>query len=430
VALQTLRGYQSDEGGFSYWTRGQGDAAVTAYAIQFLKAAKEFIAFDDEITDDARQWLLKRQEKDGSWKNDSKLTAYIASTLSAEAPDQKVAESVGLALAYLRRLSFQPSEPYTTASIALAALQTGDKQLADAALNTLRSEVHYERDAAFWDLQTNTPFYSWGRPGRLEATAVAVRAFAAAGSDTELVDKGLLFLLRNKDRYGVWYSTQATVRVLDVFVRLLGSRQTDNPGSATIVVNGVSVGTVSFGTRQQPDNPVTVDLSKFLKPGPNRVEVLERKKTSTATVQLVENHYIPWSSSAPDLAAGPLRYSVRYSTKDAAISEAITVHVEAERIGFRGYGMMLAEIGLPPGAEVDRESLAAAIASSGFDLSSYDILPDRVIAYLWPRAGGTTFEFKFRPRYGIEARTPASKLYDYYNPDAYSILLPEQFKVR
>jgi hypothetical protein len=108
----------------------------------------------------------------------------------------------------------------------------------------------------------------------------------------------------------------------------------------------------------------------------------------------------------------------------------ITVHVEAERVGFRGYGMMLAEIGLPPGAELDRESMAAALASSGWDLSRYDILPDRVIVYLWPRAGGTAFEFKFRPRYGIQAKTPASRLYDYYNPDAYSILLPQQFNVQ
>ena len=63
--------------------------------------------------------------------------------------------------------------------------------------------------------------------------------------------------------------------------------------------------------------------------------------------------------------------------------------VHAERVGFRGYGMMLAEVGLPPGADVDRPSLDSAVSASGWDLQSYEVQPDRVVFYLWPRAGGT-----------------------------------------
>ena len=40
--------------------------------------------------------------------------------------------------------------------------------------------------------------------------------------------------------------------------------------------------------------------------------------------------------------------------------QEINCTVEAERIAFRGYGMLLAEIGLPPGADVDRASLEKA----------------------------------------------------------------------
>ena len=60
--------------------------------------------------------------------------------------------------------------------------------------------------------------------------------------------------------------------------------------------------------------------------------------------------------------------------------DAVSCTVEAERVGFRGYGMMLAEIGLPPGAEVERQSLDASMTASGYALGSYDILPDRVVA--------------------------------------------------
>jgi len=60
--------------------------------------------------------------------------------------------------------------------------------------------------------------------------------------------------------------------------------------------------------------------------------------------------------------------------------DAVSCTVETERVGFHGYGMMLAEIGLPPGAEVERQSLDAAMTASGYALGSYDILPDRVVA--------------------------------------------------
>jgi hypothetical protein len=57
---------------------------------------------------------------------------------------------------------------------------------------------------------------------------------------------------------------------------------------------------------------------------------------------------------------------------------------------------------------------------AGSSLSQYDILPDRLIAYLWPRyhGGATEFEFTFRPRLGLNAQSAPSVLYDYYKPEA------------
>jgi hypothetical protein len=91
--------------------------------------------------------------------------------------------------------------------------------------------------------------------------------------------------------------------------------------------------------------------------------------------------------------------------------------------------MMLAEIGLPPGVDVDRASLDQAVAAAGSALFRYDVLPDRIVAYVWPKAGGSQFLFKFRTRYGMNAQTPASSLYDYYNPEAQTVLQPIRFHI-
>ena len=101
---------------------------------------------------------------------------------------------------------------------------------------------------------------------------------------------------------------------------------------------------------------------------------------------------------------------------------------KVERVGIHGYGMMLAEIGIPPGAEVDRGTLQTA--KEDWAISQYDVLPDRVLVYLSPRANGVSFNFKFRPRFGLRAKSAASILYDYYNPDSVVVLPPSLFTVR
>ena len=91
--------------------------------------------------------------------------------------------------------------------------------------------------------------------------------------------------------------------------------------------------------------------------------------------------------------------------------------------------MLLAEIGIPPGADVSRESLEEALKND-WSLSRYDILPDRIIFYMWSKAGGTKINFKFKPRYGMKALTPASIVYDYYNEEAKAIVAPLKFEVK
>ena len=125
-----------------------------------------------------------------------------------------------------------------------------------------------------------------------------------------------------------------------------------------------------------------------------------------------------------------LRLTVQFDKLSANVGELVQCNVVAERIGFRGYGMLLAEIGLPPGAEVDRNSLEQAMKSSGWELNQYDVLPDRLIVYLWPRAGGTKFSFTFKPRFGLRALSAPSILYDYYNPEAHAVVEPSAFTIQ
>jgi hypothetical protein len=471
MGYERLLSYRTAGGGFSYWGKGDADLALTVYAIKFLSDAGEFVSVDDSVSQQALSWVLNQVKPDGHWaartwdgKEDplrsAMLTAYIARMIvssklamessGANSQALKTASlSVTRALAYLQPHLDSENEPYVISSYALAALGAGDNQAFAAAVERLRRLEHREGDSSYWSLETNTPFYGWGLAGRVETTALVLQALARAGDfdDSERVlSRGLLFLLHNQDRYGIWYSTQATINVLDAIAsltllrdnasNLLGSSA--GAGSkAEISVDGKQALAIALPPPNALTGPVDVDLSKFIASGNHRIEIHRPAGSSRASLQLLADYYLSWSHppAYSDLhqasnTSDALRLAVRFDKQSAEVGETVQCSVEAERIGFRGYGMLLGEIGLPPGADVDRASLESAMKASGWDINQYDVLPDRLIVYLWPRAGGTTFSFTFKPRFGLKALTAPSILYDYYNPEAHASVAPTQFTVQ
>jgi hypothetical protein len=467
AGYERLLGYRAESGGFSYWGRGEADLALTAYALRFLNDARDFIEVDEDVIERARKFILSQQQLDGRWvarywgeKEDAKRaalnTAFIARALAMEkkamGDDKALAAALSRALDYLAKRSEEIDEPYLIASYALAATDAGEKARAEKAIAKLRTLAREEAGTTYWSLESNTPFYGWGLAGRIETTALAVKALKRdremegrrdGERNDDLVNRGLLFLLRNKDRYGVWLSTQATINVLDTLISLneaevAGSGAT---GQAEIVVNGRRAFSIAMPPSGQLSNPITVDLSSFLGRGANRVEIQRSGNSSRVSAQVVETHYEPWAQGAAERRenirlhnSSALRLAVSYDKSEAKVGDEVTCSVVAERVGHQGYGqmfgMMLAEIGLPPGADVDRASLEQAAKESNRGLNHYDVLPDRVIVYLWPRAGGVKFSFKFKPRCGVKAQTSPSSLYDYYNPEARAVIAPTRFVVR
>ncbi len=466
-----LLSYQAEGGGFTYWGRSDSaDVALTAYALMFLHDAKEVIPVDDSVIEHAQSWLLKQMQPDGYWpahqywskdedaRRSAMLTAYVARVLAMTASRQTASPAhdnlstlsqrdLARAFAWLAPGTQQQDEPYLIASYALALLENGsadDQAAARRALERLQSLAHSEGNSAYWSLETNTPFYGWGRAGRLETTALVLEALERGAStqprgDPSLTGKATLFLLQNQDRYGLWYSTQATINVLRAMASAVApSSSAKAPASkASVLVDGKVAAAIDLPPGGDLSAPVTADLAKFLGPGEHRVEISRAGGAPDASVQLAAQYYVPWSAGAANESehrqkdsAEALRLAVTYDKKNSKIGEKVNCTVKAERVDFRGYGMMLAEIGLPPGAEVDRDSLDKAMTDSGWDINQFDVLPDRVIVYLWPRAGGTTFSFGFKTRFGINAETAPSVLYDYYNPDAQAIVMPTRLVAR
>ena len=472
LAYQRLLSHRADKGGFSYWGgKDAPDLALTAYSIQFLIDASKFTSVDPGVIGNALQWLLSQAKPDGHWasydwqgnenpQQSMLLTDFIARTLvesglTTAGPniDEKSAEAafaiIKKTLAHQWLDSDAANEPYALASYALTVRALGDAKAFAVTLDQLRKLEHREGDTSYWSLDTNTPFYGWGTPGRIETTALALQALAKANDprDNDLISRGLLFLIKNQDRYGIWYTTQATIGVLNAMASLTSIKDVAKPvvvnaavqSKAEIFVDGVAAVSLDLPAQNKIVAPVTVDLTKFIAPGKHTIEIRRAAGSARASVQVLADYYAPWGADAStndtdyhheDKTSDALRLTVTYDKHSAKVGDTIECSVDAERIAFRGYGMLLAEIGLPPGADVDRASLDDAMKAAGWTIGEYDVLPDRVVLYLWPRAGGTKFSFKFKARFGMKALSAPSSLYDYYNPQAQAVVAPTLFTVQ
>src|SRR5204862_3515735 len=111
----------------------------------------------------------------------------------------------------------------------------------------------------------------------------------------QLIDAGTLWLLQQKDHYGVWYSGQATVNVLEALLKGVDSfKPADRDATLNVTVNG-HVKPLQVSSRA--DAPVLLDISHFIQPGENTISVQGSGGLTAASVQVVADYYVPWAGT-------------------------------------------------------------------------------------------------------------------------------------
>lgn len=433
LGYKRLLNYREPDGGFSYYGNGSPDVALTAYILRFLQDASEFIDVNSDIIQEAEEWLSSMQRSDGSWASnqgarDDSLTAYVALALTIKDGGKAHADSVSRALKYLSDRPRFAGNPYALAAFALASSAAGNKAQATAALNQLSKHAIADRGGFYWKSEEVTPFSGWGFPGSIEKTAMAVLAFSNAGLDapdfSQFAAGGTRWLMGNKDQYGIWYSGQATVLALQAILKNFKIAEAGMPkNQIAVFVNGQPVHLAPASL--QSDAPAILDISGLVKAGENRIKIKGDGKFSAGCFQAVVDYYVPWANVPVEKGIPPMKVS--FDRTDANVGDRIVCSVELGNMS--GYGMMIGEIGLPPGADIDRAELDKAMKSNK-GISRYDVLPDRLVLYLESDIVEYRVSFSFCPRYALRAYSAPSMRYFYYNPDYQVVLPPQKFNIR
>jgi hypothetical protein len=300
--------------------------------------------------------------------------------------------------------------------------------------------VTQEGNTAFWQSSVATFMGSEGKTGSIETTALAALAFLRSDTHPDLANAALTYLIQQKDNFGTWYSTQATVLTLKAMIESVraGSEQVD--AMVTIALNGGQTRTVQV----TPENFDVVQLVSFsdVLPGAANVVEIAVEGEGNLMYQIAGGYYLPWERLAfhPELVKGQelVNIDIAYDRTELAVNDTVQVQVTVSLIEGNAESALI-DLGLPPGFSLQAEDLAALVAR--YDdvpteyalptIERYELTGRQILVYVSNLSAGNplTFTYRLRAKYPLLAQTPASNAYDYYNTDVSGESAPQRLAV-
>jgi uncharacterized protein YfaS (alpha-2-macroglobulin family) len=424
TGYQRLLSFEVNGGGFEWFGNPPANQILTAYGLLEFHDMAKVHEVDPAVIARTQQWLLSKQQADGSWAPDQSflhqeswgriqnsnlpVTAYVAWSLLETG---NTGPEVMKAVSYIKEHLHEANDPYVLALCA-NALVFGDKT-DDTALRRLEGMKIEQDGAIHWESKLNTMTYSHGNSADIETTAMAAIAFLRSGRYPGLCDKVMTYLIRSKDAHGTWHSTQATVLSLKAMVAALGSSTEEVDGTITISLDGETVSTVRI-TPDDSDVMRLIDLKQHVHKGTNTVRLSFDGEGSTL-YQIVGRYYLPWGGEAPGMQE-PMSIDVEYDKTQLEKDDLVNVSVRVANNRPATANMVMIDLGVPPGFSVQPEGLQALVENK--TIEKFTLTGRQIIIYVRKidANAALSFTYQLKAKFPIKAKTPTSRVYEYYDP--------------
>ena len=441
LGYQRLLTFEVDGGGFSLFGAPPAQVFLSAYGLMEIYDMSQVFPVDEALIERTARWLLRQQNADGSWStpdyraggSDLGTTAYVVWALASAGYDDTA--EVGKGVSYLKEFRSQAQTGYVLALVANAlASAAPDDPIAEQVIDDLAAQAREDNGAAYWEAGAKSFMGGGGKSGNIETTALAAYALLTADAHPDVVNRALTYLVRAKDSFGTWQTTQATILSLRALLRSVEKAGEAAEATVTVSLNGEQTEPVHV-TPETFDVVQLITFSDRAFEGENRIEIAVEGE-GDLMYQVTAEYYLPWALVAeePDEA---VTIDIAYDRTELAMNDEVNVSV---KVALNEPGlianMMLVDLGIPPGFEVLAEDLNRLVEQDlykeeGVRLSRFDPTGRQIILYLEDLAHGKPFAFSFRLRakYPMKAQAPASVAYDYYNPDVRAVARPQAVTV-
>lgn len=426
AGYQRLLTFEHKTGGFS-WFGEQEPAAnisVTAFGVLEFVDMSQVALVDDAMLARTVQWLAAQQSADGSWKGEqteffdfsastARNTAFVVAALASAG---WTGPELAKGLSYLKTQLGNAPDVYTLAMVAYAGVVAAPN---DAFTKDLLAKLDAAKTTdgtkVYWDASgTQTSFYGAGADASITTTGIAAYTLLSAGAYQATAAAALDWLAGEKDQFGNYGSSQATVWALRAMI-LAASKGTEGAvGNLAVELDGVPFGSVAL-TKSQSDVTTTIDLGTSATAGAHQVK-LTFVGTGKPSFNLVAGWNVPWAEVVE--TPGPLAIGIAYDKTQLAVNDTVTETVTIANTSAAAQHMALVTLGIPPGFEVNGDDFQDDLAAGR--ITKFETTARQLILYvpLVPASGSVQVAYRLRATMPVTADDGGGEVHPYYEPSA------------
>ena len=444
---QRLLTFEVPGGGFSWFGNAPANKILTAYGLMEFSDMSKVYDMDRKVIERTQQWLANQQQADGSWKPDTafinegatnrynsdllRITAYIAWSLENTGYQGPAVENAKQFIeAHLSTEAGARPDGYTLAVLAnFAADYAKDRAFMSQTVQLLL-DARTEQDGQVWWKTEKTDVYATGPSAVVETTGLAVQALLKWGADAAVTAKAINYIVAKKDAAGTWGTTQATIMALRALLLSTEKGGATAKGVVEVVLNGKTSGKLAL-TSENNDLLHQFGFKEINSQSANLVQI-RFSGEGTLAYQVAGRYFLPWEKKP---AREALSIDVSYDRTHMAQDEIAVATASVRNNLAQAANMVMVDLGIPPGFELLSEDLQSYREKSAGQksgrLEKFSLTATQAILYFDSIAPhhGFALSYRLRAKYPIHARTFASRVYEYYDPELSSVARPIQVEV-
>lgn len=434
LGYQRLLSFEVAGGGFDWYGRAPANVSLTAYGLLQFKDMAEVHNVDPKLIARTEAWLQQQRLADGSWQPSSRRAGWISSTDSADGDAVLLTSHVAWAI-YEGRTRDSEAEltedfllahpavtiddPYLVAMViqALAALESELEEIQPYVDQLIEMKSVDDEGLVYWKRPNERPnlMYGRGQSGQVEVTALAILSLIRVGQRADLVGDALSWIAKQKDAHGTWGSTQATILSLKALIEGTSMATTmSETRRVEILVDGMMVRELEIPP-EQAEVVQMVNLTDPLTDGDRHVLQVRQSSDQAIGCVLTLRHHIDDLEKNREETA--LAIDVDYNKNRLQLDEMLTVDVTVENRMESAAPMVMLDLPIPAGFDVERSDWDAAVEAGV--IGKYEVTARQIVVYLRQLAPGTPVKLRYRLRAlaPVKLSVPPGHVYEYYAPE-------------
>ena len=414
-------------GGFSLFGHAPAETVLTAYGLMQLHALTEVYTIDDRVLDRMADFLFDQQQSNGTFhitgrsghmSNSQRLAfnAYMIWALSETFPtDPRLNQSV----AYLVSQLDNVDDNYTLALIANVLVNTGH-DMADSVIATLVRGANMQGNTAYMTSTTRDYFGAFGRMQYLQATALTSLVLSRHGQHQSLNDLFINYIINQRDSWGTWHSTQATILSLKALIAHAPASPLED-GQITLTM-GNQVRTIDIVA----ENALGFYQVSFDGLEQENILDIHFPDLGRMTYKIVLEYFAPYASV--ELNRG-FEITANMNT-NLSVHELVEQEIRIINTSGDIVKNGLVAVSIPQGFRVERSSLT--LMQHAGVIERYEMRFDNINLYLRDTDIGEIIDLviAYRPAFPVEVVGGHVRVFDYYNPMVEGYLMPVEIIVQ